>query len=102
LVRSHQRQQNWSAQTKDNKIGQVKPKTTKLVKSNQRQQNWSGQIKDNKIGQVKSKTTKLGGSNQRQQNWVGQIKDYTISICCLSIKHAALRNKRKKLVGSEL
>jgi hypothetical protein len=25
----------------------------------------------------------------------GQTKDYTIGICCLSAKHAALRRKRK-------
>jgi uncharacterized membrane protein len=57
-VRSNQRQQNWSGQIKDNKIGNVTPKTTKLVRSHQRQQNWSGHTKDNKIGQLKPKKQK--------------------------------------------
>ena len=31
----------------------------------------------------------------------GQIKDYDIGICCFSAKHAALRKKMAKTVGSE-
>jgi len=31
----------------------------------------------------------------------GQAKDYTIGICCFSSKHAALRRKEQRLVGSE-
>ena len=30
----------------------------------------------------------------------GQAKDYTIGICCFSAKHAALRRKEQRLVGS--
>ena len=31
----------------------------------------------------------------------GQTKDYKIGICCFSAKHAALREKEQRLVGSE-
>jgi hypothetical protein len=27
--------------------------------------------------------------------WSGQTKDFKIGICCFSVKHAALRSKRK-------
>ena len=30
-----------------------------------------------------------------------QTKDYEIGICCFSTKHAALRRKEQRLVGSE-
>ena len=31
----------------------------------------------------------------------GQTKDFKIDICCLSAKHAAFKEKEKRLVGSE-
>ena len=31
----------------------------------------------------------------------GQTKDYNIGICCFSAKHAALKEKEQRLVGSE-
>jgi hypothetical protein len=31
----------------------------------------------------------------------GQAKDYKIGICCFSAKHAALKEKNQRLVGSE-
>ena len=31
----------------------------------------------------------------------GQTKDYKIGICCFSVRYAALRRKRQRLVGSE-
>jgi hypothetical protein len=31
----------------------------------------------------------------------GEIKDYEIGICCFSVKHAALKEKERRLVGSE-
>ena len=31
----------------------------------------------------------------------GQTKEYNIGICCFSAKHAILRRKRQRLVGSE-
>jgi hypothetical protein len=31
----------------------------------------------------------------------GQTKDYKIGTCCFSAKHAALREKEQRLVGSE-
>jgi hypothetical protein len=31
----------------------------------------------------------------------GQTKDYKIGICCFSAKHASLRVKEQRLVGSE-
>ena len=30
-----------------------------------------------------------------------QTKDYKIGICCFSVRYAALRRKRQRLVGSE-
>jgi hypothetical protein len=32
----------------------------------------------------------------------GQAKDYKIGICCFSAKHAALKEKNQRLVGSYL
>jgi len=61
---------------------------------------------------------KIGGEERTEQNRTvsvlasrkvdrgfeprsGQTKDYKIGICCFSAKHAILRKKEQRLVGSE-
>ena len=39
--------------------------------------------------------------NVHHLTWSGQTKAYEIGICCFSAKHAALRRKKERLVGSE-
>ena len=55
----------------------------------------------NRIGGVMASVLASSAVDREFEPLSGQIIDYKIGICCFSAKHAALRRKKKRLVGSE-
>ena len=55
----------------------------------------------NRIGGVMVSVLASSAIDRGFEPLSGQTKNYEIGIYCFSTKHAALRRKRKKLVGSE-